>query len=229
MSNQINSGNPKLISYNTLRKTVGWLGISLPAAMLLGNYFFAHCYYVQDSISNYYYTATGNLLEGILCAVAMFLFAYKGYEKIDNISTSLAGLFALGVAMFPTNNNSSDSCAILNLPFNTARNHTHYIFAASFFITLALISFFLFTKSNHHDINHATPEKRKRNMLYRVCGMVIFLSIVLIAVYDYFETGVFKSLEKYKPVFCLEWVALIAFGVSWLTKGELIWKDKKLA
>jgi len=33
-------------------------------------------------------------------------------------------------------------------------------------------------------------------------------------------------LERYAPIFWLEGIAVIAFGVSWLTKGEAILKDK---
>jgi hypothetical protein len=34
-------------------------------------------------------------------------------------------------------------------------------------------------------------------------------------------------LKAIKPVFWLEWIALVAFGVSWLVKGKAILKDKK--
>ena len=34
------------------------------------------------------------------------------------------------------------------------------------------------------------------------------------------------SLDKYRPIFWLEWGALLSFGTSWLIKGELVLKDK---
>ncbi len=58
--------------------------------------------FVQDSISSYYYTDMRNLFVGILVAVGVFLHAYKGHEKIDNILASLAALCALLVAFVPT-------------------------------------------------------------------------------------------------------------------------------
>jgi hypothetical protein len=223
LQNNNQKEDPRLISFNTLRKAVGWLGILLPAAMLLGNFLFGHCNSIQDSNSHYYYTITGNLFVGILCAVALFLLSYKGYpgDNTDSILTSLAGLCAIGIALFPTNDNSSDSCAIIHLPISEARNIAHYSFAAVFFILLAGISYFLFTKSK----GVKTERKIMRNKIYRICGILIIVFITMIGAFNLFEKEL-NGLLKYKPVFWLEWMALIAFGSSWLIKGELILKDK---
>jgi uncharacterized protein YjeT (DUF2065 family) len=215
--------DPGLISFQTLRKTVGWLGISLPLAMITGNFLFGSCTRLQDTVSHYYYTVTGDLFVGILCAVGLFLFTYKGYDRKDNLWTCLAGFFALCVALFPTNDNSSDSCAIIHLPDNELRRVIHYVSAAAFFLILAGISFFLFTKSR----GMLTKEKKIRNKIYRLCGLVILLCIVVIGWY-----GLSKGSERwspYKPVFWLEWVALLAFGISWLVKGDFFLEDGRLA
>jgi hypothetical protein len=212
--------DPRLISYDTLRKAIGWLGISLPAVMISGNYFYGNCHFIQDTNSHYYYTITGNLFTGIACAVALFLIVYKGYSLLDHVMTSLAGCFAFGIAMYPTNDNSSDSCAIFHLPLNAIRNDIHYGFSALFFITLALISLFLFTKGN----GHTTKKKKTRNKVYRTCGIIILLSIGLIALYD-FSGDKSHRFDEYKPVFWMEWIALTAFGTSWLVKGKLLLDD----
>ncbi|MBA2248800.1 MAG: hypothetical protein H0W12_01255 [Chitinophagaceae bacterium] len=220
MNKDTSTKDPRLISYNTLRKAIGWMGISLPAVMIAGNFLWGHCSSLQDSNSHYYYTVTGNLFTGILCAVALFLLAYKGFDRTDHITSSLAGFFALGIAMFPTNDNSANSCAIIHLPINAIRNYIHYCFAAAFFISLACISLFLFTKSK----GYKTKEKKLRNKVYRSCGIIIFIAVFLLALYSFFGDH-FHSFGKYKPVFWLEWIALGAFGASWLVKGELILKD----
>jgi hypothetical protein len=223
MSSLAGKDDPRLISFNTLRKSIGWFGIALPAAMLAGNYLFGSCHAIQDSNSHYYYTITGDLFVGILCAVAMFLLAYKGYpdDNTDNILTSLTGICALFVAFFPTNDNSTDSCAVVHLPINAARNWAHYGFSAAFFILLAFISYFLFTKSK----GVKTKSKIRRNKVYRVCGVFIIVFIALIAIYLKMADRL-SGLAKYKPVFWLEWFALIAFGFSWLIKGEMMLADK---
>jgi hypothetical protein len=223
MINPIKTEDPRIISFNALRKAIGWLGILLPAAMLVGNFLFAQCYFIQDSNSHYYYTITGNLFVGILCSVALFLISYKGYagDKTDNIVSTLAGLFALGIAFFPTTDDSTNSCAIFHLPDSNPRSITHYVCAALFFITLAYISYFLFTKSK----GIKTERKKIRNKVYKFCGILIVFFIFLIAVYGIFEKHL-TGISKIKPVFWLEWFALIAFGASWLIKGELLLKDK---
>lgn len=215
--------DPRLISFLTLRKAVGWLGILLPAGLLAENFIFTSCCCLQDSISHYYYTVAGNLFVGTLCAVALFLIAYRGYpdDRRDNTLTTLAGIFALGIAFFPTNDNSFNSCAILHLPDNDARRIIHYTCATIFFLLLAGISFYFFTKGK----GRPTPHKLLRNKVYRVCAVLIVVFVALIALYGIFGKYL-HSIDKYKPIFWLEWCALLAFGSSWLIKGELLLKDK---
>ncbi|MDQ3846827.1 MAG: hypothetical protein M3342_22860 [Bacteroidota bacterium] len=222
--------SPQLISPQTLRKAIGWLGVLLPAAMIIGNSLFRQCDLLQSSISHYYYTVTGHWLVGILCAVAMFLVSYKGYTREDNIATSIAGFSAVLIAFFPTNieNNvpveiAMNRCVLFTLPENNIRNVIHYASAGLFFLTLAYISYFLFTKTD----KEKTKEKIIRNRIFKTCAIIIVVSILLIALYGIFEEKL-NGLKKYKPVFWLEWIALMAFGLSWLVKGEIVLKDYSL-
>ena len=50
--------------------------------------------------------------------------------------------------------------------------------------------------------------------------------IALIAVFYLLPEAVAARIESYKPVFWLEAISIVAFGVSRLTKGEAILKDK---
>jgi len=221
--------HPRLIPYQTLRQAIGWLGILLPAAMIIGNWFMHNCTTVQSSISHYYYTITGQWLVGILCAVAMFLISYRGYELKDNITSSIAGFTAIAIAFFPTNTATMvpekiimNECLLFSLRENGLRNTVHYAGACLFFFSLAYMSLFLFTKSN----GVKTKEKITRNKVFISCGIIILLSILLVGLYGFFGEG--TGLKKYKPVFWLEWIALFAFGISWLVKGEIVLKDDSL-
>jgi hypothetical protein len=189
--------------------------------MVIGNYILAGCTHLQDSISHYYYTVTGDLFVGILCGDALFLLVYKGYDKKDDRWTNIAGILALGIAFFPTNDNSANSCAIIHFEDDDLRRIIHYACAGLFFTILAYISFFLFTKSK----GEITKQKIIRNTIYRICGVVIFVSILLIALYG-FVAAKDGTLSKLKPIFWLETIALLAFGISWLVKGELVLEDK---
>lgn len=212
---------PLVISYLALRRAVGILGMVLPVALALGDFVLGKCSSIQDSISDYYYTRVGNLLVGILCAIGLFLFSYKGYENRDKIASKLACLFALGIAFFPTYGpDPSSSCNILQRNSSPAVSMIHDVSAALFFLTLAYISLFQFTKS----AGHPTQQKRKRNNVYKVCGYTILICITLLFLYVKIP-GLQPQFSKYKPIFFLETITLWAFGLSWLTKGQAILKD----
>ena len=218
-----NDPNQQLvISYLTLRKAVGVLGILLPVVMAIGLPVLSKCICIQDSISDYYYTKMGNFMVGTLCAVGLFLFSYKGYGRRDTIASKLACVFAIGVAFFPTSGpDSSSICNFIHRNSSSFVSSVHDVSAALFFLTLAYFSLFLFTKSS----GNPTKQKLTRNKIYKVCGYTILLCILLL--FLYFKIPWLQSgLKDYKPVFILETIALWAFGFSWLTKGEFILKDE---
>ena len=97
------------------------------------------------------------------------------------------------------------------------------ISAGSLFVVLAYFSIFLFTKSAGE--KPYPPRKRARNRIYRVCGIVMLLCIVLIGVFKIWLAD--TPIADLKPVFWLEALALWAFGISWFTKGETIFRDAK--
>jgi predicted RND superfamily exporter protein len=68
-------------------------------------------------------------------------------------------------------------------------------------------------------------EKKRRNVIYRSCGIVMILAIGCITVYTIFFRRTF--LAAINPVLILESVALVAFGISWLVKGHTLFKDKR--
>ncbi len=191
------------VSYLTLRCTVGFLGVALPAALAIWGYWLTSPHGLQDSISDYYSLQTRDLFVGTLWALAWFFFAYKGYDDQDDRVTDLACFLALGVAMAP--NNGQGLVRIV-----------HFASAAGLFLTLAYISFFLFTKSG----GETTPHKQSRNLVYRACGIAMAVCISLIAVYYLLPEG--NAFTRLKPVFWLEALSLWAFGISWFVKGKIV-------
>ena len=89
-------------SYLALRKAVGWIGILLPFVLMTGLIVLFREKTVLKTISLYYHSDMRDLFVGALCAIALFLFFYKGYSKWDNRAANLAAFFALGIAFFPT-------------------------------------------------------------------------------------------------------------------------------
>jgi MFS family permease len=217
--------NNILISYLNLRKSIGFLGIFLPLVLVFGSLIFNKCTGVLNSISEYYYTSLGPFFVGTLSAVSLFLFCYNGYNQKDKILSKLACAFGLGIAFFPT---ILCKICIGDCYTQTAKipnwcNSVHNVSAALFFLTLAYISFFQFTKTRNQ--NEMTIEKKQRNIIFKVCAvimMICILSIGIIMNNDFLK----ETLNKYQPTFFLETIALWAFGTSWLIKGEFMMKDK---
>ncbi len=212
-------------SYLAMRRIIGMLGISFPVVLVLGGL-------VQDepsiqaSISAYYYTNMRDFFVGLLSSVALFLISYKGYEKIDDIVCKLSGLCALGLILFPTSLHTGKISKVgMLLVRENVSEFVHLTFGACFFILLAYNSIFLFTKRAPGG-GIMSKAKRKRNIVYRTCGIVMLLAILLLFIYKtYFEHTI---LNKMYLTLILESIALFAFGISWLIKGNTFFRDPKL-
>ncbi len=198
--------NDQIISYYTLRVLIGAAGVLLPFLLLLAKAFTESSYVIEYSISDYYDNSTaGDILVGILFALSFFLFSYKGYDKVDRRTAIIASISALGVALFPTTSK------------NITIHQLHFVFALLLFASFIFFSIYLFRKSGS-DVN-ITKEKEQRNTVYFVCGIIMIVCVVGIAVSSFLLQELAK---KYQLVFWLEAVALIAFGFSWITKSEYL-------
>ena len=216
MAERSKKENALIISYLTLRKIIGLLGFSFPFVLALGAVI-AFQTGIQSSMSSYYYTDMGDYFVGTLCAIGVFMLSYRGYKGIDHAHGTLAGICAVGMALFPTtpDNPASGDARFIG--------YIHFAFAALFLLTLIYFSLFLFTKT---DQSQPATRKLQRNKVYKVCGYTMSLCIVLIVIYYLLPGEVASPIEVYKPVFWLEAIAVVAFGISWLTKGETLLKDK---
>ena len=195
-----------VISYLSLRRLVGVLGMALPLVVMLWGFTICGCTRVLPSISDYYSLRTRDAFVGILCAIACFLFTYRGFDD-DSRYGNLAAIFAIAVALSPSNGTPLEQ-------------KVHFVSAAGLLLVLAYFSLRIFTRSG----GHQTPRKLVRNRVYRVCGVLILVCLVLIGLYKSFweHTG----LSRWRPVFWLETLALWSFGFSWFVKGETLWRDR---
>lgn len=215
LPDQPDDENPLLISYLSLRKAVGIIGILLPFVLAIGKLLLQGPG-LQSSISSYYYTLMRDVFVGSLCAIAVFLWSYKGYDRRDDIAGNIASLSAICVALFPTTPDID--------PTSHARliGSVHLGSAALFFLTLAYFCLALFRQS---DTRHPTRQKLQRNLVYSVCGYTIIVCLVLIVALGFLFAD--SPIKQLAPIFWLEALAIVAFGVSWLIKGEAILKDKE--
>jgi len=202
--------NDQIISYYALRVLIGATGILLPFLLIIGNLIAYNNFNIESSVSDYYDNSTsGDILVGVLFVLGFFLMTYKGYDKTDSRAANLGCIFALGVALFPT----------------TSTNHVihimHFVFALLLFSVFIFFSIYLFRKTGP---GRRTKQKDKRNRVYLTCGIIMIVCIVCIAI------GMLwlKELSaNYQLVFWFESLALISFGISWITKAEFLYlKDE---
>jgi hypothetical protein len=216
-SSEVYTERSLVVSYLALRKAVGIIGIALPLVLAIGNYILDGAG-IESSISHYYHTAMRDVLVGSLCAIAVFLMSYRGYEWQDNIAGDLAGVFAIGAALFPTTTDYSAT------EVDKVIGVFHLGFAAAFFLTLAFFSLVLFRKTDK--TKTPTPRKVLRNRVYSVCGYTILTCLAAIPIVSILMPE--AAMKRLNPVFWLEAAAIWAFGWAWFTKGEGILKDEEV-
>lgn len=215
-----------LVSYLTLRKAIGFVALGIPIFLVIGSIWLGDCTQIQSSISDYYHTVMRDGLVGTICAISFFLFAYRGYDVRDFWATRAAAVFALFVAFFPTifTDASEPPCNQVRPIENPLINGIHFTSALLFFLTLAYISLKLFTQTDQPP-EELGKRKKNRNRIYKICGWVMLGCLALLALYFAWLRHTFPNLTAYDPVFFLESIALWAFGISWLVKGEIFMKD----
>jgi len=204
------------ISYLTVRKAIGVLGMVLPIVLGIGG-FLLFGRGIQSSISYYARTEMEPVLVGTLFAAGFFLLGYRGYERADDRAGRLAWLFCLGVALFPC---APDTNATRR---DILVGNVHFIASVLLFGTLVYFSIFLFPKTRPD--RDPTPEKLKRNRVYYICGGVMIAYLGSILVYTVLPADLKAMVTPLHPVYWLEAAALEAFGISWFVKGEGILKD----
>jgi hypothetical protein len=237
------SNNFLVVHFLTLRKALGVIGITLPFVMVVGenlrDWLAPHAapigrQVIELSLSAYFHTGMRDVFVGSLCTIGVFLLCYKGYERRDDLVAGAAGACALLVALFPTTEQSReagdtgirppDSVTFFsgpNAPDPAVVGWIHFGSAALLFGLLAYMSIVLFTRS---DTPSPTKRKKTRNHVYRICGWVILACIAAIAAGKLLFDADFERRTRF--VFWFESIAVVVFGISWLTKGEMILKDR---
>ena len=193
-----------MIDTRRLRCVIGWLGIALPVFVLILSLLYGDTF--PNSISSTYYREPCIAPFMIILGWASgILICYKGYELVDDIICSFAGIFGFGVCLFPcfSYRDVDGIVGTFQLP-NETSDIIHTISAIIFFILLSYNSLFLFTKSD----SNITDNKKKRNIIFRVCGVGMIASFALL---------LFPIPHK---VWVVETIALAFFGISWLTKAN---------
>ena len=196
--------------YLRIRNLCGILGVVLPWLALLSAGIAEHpSKEWWWSISATYYQSPA--LVGVLIPACLVLITYVGYDKLDNIITTLSGIFGLGIVLFPCKVHwieAGTHVGFFQLPIQTS-NIIHSACAAIFFLLLAYNSAFLFTKTG----GEMTERKKIRNKIYKFCGWGMIAVELCFAIMVIIPTPGWVTM-------IIEIILLHLFGLSWLVKGE---------
>jgi hypothetical protein len=198
------------ISYLSLRKSIGWIGILMPwVARGVAN--IRNGTSLLMSISAYYYSSGRDIFVGSLFAAGLFLTFYRGSlnSKQDRILAVVWGVAAAFIGLIPMN-----PCGDPHLTCVDPNHQTyHFVPVAVFFAINIYMALFRFTKPSQLPV---TPEKKQRNKIYIACGIVMVASVLTIAYFD----------QVKRSIFVPEAIAIASFGVAWLVKGQMVLADK---
>jgi hypothetical protein len=229
--------NDLVLSFLAVRRALGMLGFFLPTSLILLVLLTDEV--MRPSISEFYHSTAGDLFVGTLCAIAVFLWSYVGYPPqvpgewpSDRLVSRVAAVAALGVALFPTADKAlaglpqatAGACTLMQcLIGDDMARRVHYGSAAVFFLCLALFCLVLFRRTGGRV---ASRGKRGRNRIYAGCGWTILACIALLAAYGLGyrmqDDAGRAAYDATRAVFILESVAVFAFALSWLVKGETL-------
>ena len=240
---------PDVISAHHLQRLIGSIGIALPLICIFYGLFGAN--YILTSVSAFYYTPVHGIFVGTLCALGVCLICYKGYDRTDSRLGTVAGFCAILVALFPTVPDTSNleggaaeraaaalvsgTRPIVGPPDPVFCQMLHGVAAIALFVVLTIFAGFLFprTKPTPNNVSTAVQsvkdlkyivvseeakvpdrEKAEANRIYRICALLMagaLLAVPLNAFTFRFSHTLFWS----------ETVAVLAFGISWLTKSHV--------
>lgn len=165
---------------------------------------------LQSSMSHYYFALPPDDLSekdfsmrvwfvGILFAIGVFLYLYKGFSRQENIALNLAGIFALGVALFP-------------LDVEATGITVHGFCAVFLFLCVAFVSV-VCARETLYLLKNPKLEASFRRKYYLFGGLMIASPLIALGV-------TMLSHNLYSYTFYVETAGTWAFALYWWTKSK---------
>ena len=195
-------------TYLSLRIGVAAIGVALPFALWIGAQLLEGSS-LQSSMSAYYYTGMRDVFVGALFAIGVALYLYRGFSPVENVVLSVAGVLAVCVALFPTQD--GDERAAVHV--------VHAVAAIGFFACLAYVS--VFRAGDTLSLIRDTRRAHALKGLYRGLGVAMLLSplVALVA-----ERVLRPPGGEPSVVFFVEVFGVWAFAVYWSVKSWEVWQ-----
>jgi len=196
LSNQVNA------TYRMLRLGLAAIAFAFPLVLWIGGHIRADLP-LAGSMSAYYHASQGvmrNEFVGILFAVGALLFAYQGYSRFEDMALNVAGVLALGIAIFPMKwPESTDSSFSL-----------HGACAISFFVCIAYVC--IWRSGDTLPLIKDEAMRKRYRLVYRALGVAMvvcpFLAWALISFMPW----------RASAIFVVELTGIYVFATYWVIK-----------
>jgi hypothetical protein len=195
-------------TYRTLRLALVIIGFALPPLLALGYSIATNDWQLQESLSQYYWAGGGvvrSWFVGLLFAVGALLFVYHGFTAPEDYALNFAGVFALGVAIFP-------------MPLEKRALTFHGFCAISFFVSIAYVC--IFQASATLSLIKDKKRRERYRSTYKTLGIAMATSPVAA-----FALSVIPWLRGSR-VFFVEAAGVYVFALYWLVKSREIWETQ---
>ncbi len=204
-------------TYLSLRFGLAAIGIAFPIVLWGGGVLLTNIG-LQNSMSAYYYTGMRDLFVGILVAVGVFLFFYRGECARESWTLNLAGIAAIGVAFFPVKSSAAElvrTDLFGRVLHPEATSILHGIAAVFFFLCMAYVS--LYTQEiSLSQVEDKLIRKRYKSY-YTWLGRLMLLTPIVALSLEFTRSFVWKD-NANKIVFWAELVAIVVFSIYWFVK-----------
>lgn len=223
-----------------VRMALGLLGFVLAGAILL---YAAVIGAVPSSISATYHSPLGDVLVGTLCAIGVFLLAYRDFDPEDYVGAPpamiltkhvdrwvarLSGAGAIGVALLPVDPVAVSACEPVQASMRDCgitgfvwhNNWMHYGAALAFLLGICVLCFRFFPRDRAGQRGGIMGVARLG--FYYLAGAVIALCIALLGWLlwqDGSDAPLAAWLNARDGFFWLEMVAVLAFASAWIVKS----------
>jgi uncharacterized membrane protein len=136
-------------------------------------------------------------------ALGSFLYLYRGFSRREDVVLNFAGLFALGVALFPMYHETN------YIPFS---NVLHFSSAILLFICMAYTAIFC-----HEETLRWVTDKNRR-LRYKVAYHIIGWFMGLFPLVGLVLAVMFGAVQRH--VFWIEAAGIWTFAAYWFTKSR---------
>jgi hypothetical protein len=209
-------GKDATATYWYVRTAVFLIGLLFPVILVVGG--FLEGVAVPDSFSAYYHATTAgyappagvvglgalrNEFVGLLFAVGICMYLYKGFSELEDWLLNLAGIFAVGVALIP----------MPWPPGSGSGLSWHYVSAVSFFVCLGIVCTFCSETTLRAMPPDTPPDVIKMyRAWYRTLSALMITSPIVALV--------LRELNYRRYVLVLELIGIWAFSAYWLVKTK---------